>query len=109
MTINQWLPLLHPAKQLRTAAIVFLVDFLESISIAKAVARMHDYEIVVDQEIVAVGLANLVGGMFSSYTTTGSFSRSALASDIGAKTQLQGVISGIARLTVYRADVDVSV
>jgi hypothetical protein len=100
LTIDQWAPLVIPGKQLRTAVIVFLVDFLESISIAKAVARKHDYEIIVGREIVAMGLANIFGGMFNAYTTTGSFSRSAVASEIGAKTQLQGVISGTTRLTV---------
>ena len=62
--------------------------------IAKAVARKNNYEISVNREIVAMGLANLIGGMFNCYTTTGSFSRTAVSSDVGARTQLQGVVSG---------------
>jgi sulfate transporter 4 len=35
-----------------------------------------------------------VGAAFNCYTTTGSFSRSAVMNDVGAKTQLAGVTSG---------------
>ena len=41
-----------------------------------------------------LGLANLMGAAFNCYTTTGSFSRSAVMNDVGAKTQLAGVTSG---------------
>ncbi len=46
------------------------------------------------QELRGLGLANLVGAAFNCYTTTGSFSRSAIMHDVGAKTQLAGIISG---------------
>lgn len=72
----------------------FLVGFMESISIAKALARRHKYEICVTQEIMAMGFANLLGSMFNAYACTGSFSRSAVSADIGAKTALQGGITG---------------
>lgn len=72
----------------------FLVGFMESISIAKALARRHKYEIGVTQEIIALGFASLLGSMFNAYPCTGSFSRSAVAAEIGAKTALQGGITG---------------
>ena len=46
------------------------------------------------QELRGLGLANLVGAAFNCYTTTGSFSRSAIMNDVGARTQLAGIISG---------------
>jgi MFS superfamily sulfate permease-like transporter len=46
------------------------------------------------QELRGLGLANLVGAAFNCYTTTGSFSRSAIMNDVGAKTQLAGITSG---------------
>lgn len=42
----------------------------------------------------ALGLANLAGSAFSAYNTTGSLSRSAVNSDVGAKTPLAGGIAG---------------
>jgi sulfate transporter 4 len=58
-----------------TAVIVMLVDLLESTSIARALARKNGYQLVPNQEIVGLGLANFIGACFNSYTTTGSFSR----------------------------------
>lgn len=46
------------------------------------------------QELRGLGLANLMGAAFNCYTTTGSFSRSAIMNDVGAKTQLAGITSG---------------
>ena len=94
MTIGLWLPLTNAGRQVGTAAILFLVGFMESISISKALARKHNYHVDVTQEIIALGFANLLGGMFSAYPATGSFSRSAVSADVGAKTQLQGAITG---------------
>lgn len=94
VTVTDWFPMKHTSTLLGTAFIVFIVDFMESTSIAKAMARAKNYEISVPQEILAMGVANLLGAMFSSYTTTGSFSRSAVSADIGAKRQLQGTITG---------------
>ena len=100
-TISQWLPLEHGGRQLYTAVIVFLVDFMESLSIAKAIGRRHNYEIVVNKEIVAMGLANLMGGAFNCYTTTGSFSRTAVSSEVGARTPLQGIFTGATLLSSF--------
>jgi MFS superfamily sulfate permease-like transporter len=94
ITVTDWFPMKKVSEQFSIALILCLVDFMESTSIAKAVARRHKYEIFVRQEILAMGLANILGSMFSSYTTTGSFSRSAVAADVGAKRQLAGTITG---------------
>ncbi len=49
----------------------------------RALARKNGYELQYNQEIVSLGLANFVGAFFSSYTTTGSFSRSAISNSCG--------------------------
>lgn len=94
VTVGDWFPMEKFSKQLSTAFILFIVGFMESISISKALARKNKYEISVQQEIMAMGIANLFGSMFSAYATTGSFSRSAVSADIGAKTGLQGTVTG---------------
>lgn len=47
------------------------------------VCRKNGYELSYNQEIVGLGVANFAGAMFSSYTTTGSFSRSAVNNSSG--------------------------
>lgn len=41
-----------------------------------------------------LGLANILGSFFSAYPSTGSFSRSAVNNDSGAKTGLAGIVAG---------------
>jgi high affinity sulfate transporter 1 len=78
-------------------ALSALVGFLESIAIAKAFAQQNGYahKLSANQELFAVGLANFLGSFFRALPVTGSFSRTAVASQAGAKTQLQGVFTGI--------------
>lgn len=46
------------------------------------------------RELRALGIANIVGSMFTCYTNTGSFSRSAVMDQVGSRTQLAGFVGG---------------
>jgi len=91
-----WTPMENPtfSQLLPTAIIVMFVDLLESTSIARALARRNGYELVYNREIIGLGLANFAGAMSNSYTTTGSFSRSAVNNNAGAKTPLAQFVCG---------------
>ncbi|CAN0909446.1 Sulfate transporter 4.1, chloroplastic [Linum grandiflorum] len=78
-----------------TAFLITGVAILESVGIAKALAAKNGYELDSSQELVGLGLANIFGSFFSAYPSTGSFSRSAVSNESGAKTGLSGVITGI--------------
>ncbi|WIA43458.1 hypothetical protein OEZ86_009924 [Tetradesmus obliquus] len=101
-TADQWAPIESPGLGvlLPLAAIIAAVDMLESTSIARALACKNGYELEYNREIVALGIANFAGAMFGSYTTTGSFSRSAINDSCGAKTQLAGFITGLLVMAV---------
>jgi len=68
---------------------------MESIAISKALAAKHKYEIDAGQELLALGVANLLGSFTSAYPVTGSFSRSAVNNQVGAQTQLAGLVTGL--------------
>ncbi|PNW70519.1 hypothetical protein CHLRE_17g723350v5 [Chlamydomonas reinhardtii] len=87
-TVSWWFPMPEISQLFPTAIVVMLVDLLESTSIARALARKNKYELHANQEIVGLGLANFAGAIFNCYTTTGSFSRSAVNNESGAKTGL---------------------
>lgn len=73
---------------------IFLVSFIESLAIAKALEARHgDYRISPNQELIALGLSKMLGALFHSYPTTGSFSRSAVNDELGAKTQMSSLIA----------------
>jgi hypothetical protein len=94
-TAQDWLPVTNVNKLIPLALIIFLVDFLESLSISRAIGRKYDYPIYPNREVTALGFSNLVGAMFGGYPSTGSFSRTAVAGSIGAKTTLQCFITGV--------------
>lgn len=78
-----------------TALLITGVAILESVGIAKALAAKNGYELDSNQELFGLGVANVFGSFFSSYPTTGSFSRSAVNHESGAKTGLSGITTGI--------------
>ncbi|DBA70951.1 TPA: hypothetical protein ACH3X2_011394 [Trebouxia sp. C0005] len=97
-TVSWWNPpggIPRVGKKFSYAIIICLIDLLESISIAKALALKNRYEIRPTQELRGLGVANLFGAAFNCYTTTGSFSRSAIMDASGAKSQVAGITSAI--------------
>jgi len=75
--------------RLVTAALglAFLI-FPEGILLGRAMAGRHGYEIKPDRELVALGAANLIAGLFRSFAVGGSQSRTLLNSATGGRTQL---------------------
>jgi len=70
------------------------IAFLEAISVAKAVETNHpEYKVVPNQELIALGMGNLVGSFFQTYPATGGFSRTAVNEQAEAKTPLAALIS----------------
>lgn len=76
-----------------TALAIALVGYLESIAVAKAFASKHNYTVDPSRELVALGLANVLGSFFRSFPTTGGLARSAVNNEAGAKTGLASLIS----------------
>lgn len=76
------------------ALAIALVSFMESIAVAKAIQAKHkNYQVVANQELVALGVANIGGSFFQSYPVTGGFSRTAVNDQSGAKTGIAAIIS----------------
>jgi SulP family sulfate permease len=81
--------------QLATSAVVIaLIGFMEAISIAKAIAARTRQRLDVNQELVGQGLSNIVSGLFNGYAVSGSFSRSAVNMDAGARTGFSSIVTG---------------
>ncbi len=78
---------------LGTAAVIALVAFMEAISIAKALATRTRDRLDPNQELVGQGLANLTASAFQAFPVSGSFSRSAVNFDSGARSGLASVFT----------------
>lgn len=71
-----------------------LIAFMEAISVAKAVEEKEKTNYLnPNQELIALGSANIVGGLFQAFPTTGGFSRTAVNHDAGAKTGVAALFS----------------
>ena len=84
------------------ALTLVLVGFLETISIGKSLeSKQDEYRIRPNQELVALGVGNMVGSLFKAYPSTSSFSRSAINQESGATTGMAALISvGMVILTL---------
>lgn len=81
------------------ALTLVMVGYLETISIGKSLeAQQDDYRIRPNQELIALGLSNLVGSLFKAYPSASSFSRSAINQESGAKTGMSAFVSVLAVL-----------
>jgi solute carrier family 26 (sodium-independent sulfate anion transporter), member 11 len=80
------------ASELPVATIILL---LEHIAISKSFGRVNGYKINPNQELIAIGVTNMVGTVFGAYPATGSFSRSALKSKSGVRTPAAGILTSI--------------
>lgn len=95
VTVNWWFPLYDAGKQILLSVVICLIDMCESMSIAKAMATKNKYRLHATQELRGLGVANLAGAVFNAYTTTGSFSRTAVNDSVGAKTLLSSFVTGL--------------
>jgi SulP family sulfate permease len=77
------------------ALIVAFVGFIESISVAKAIASQEKYKINSNQELRALGLANVGAAFFSGFPVAGSFSRTAVQYQSGGRTQMASIITAL--------------
>ena len=69
-----------------------LICFAESVAGARALAARRHYEVDADQELIALGVANLGAGLLQGFTVDASLSRSAVADSSGVKSQLSSII-----------------
>ncbi len=80
---------------LPVAITLALVQFMKNVSLGRVFAARHGYTIDANRELVGVGVSNFLGSLFQSIPTSGSFSRSAVNDQAGAKTPLANVFAAM--------------
>lgn len=98
-----WLPRGLPGLSLPTVSLgevealfagalaLALLGMLESVAIAKAIARRTGQQISADQEFFGQGIANVAGSLLQCMPGSGSFSRTALQYSVGARSRFASV------------------
>ncbi len=95
-------PLSHPEFSFETikllapqAFAVALLGLIEAVSISRAVATKCNQRIDSNQEFIGQGLSNMTGSFFSSYAGSGSFTRSGINYEAGAKTPMSAIFAAL--------------
>ena len=77
------------------ALAIAIVGLVEAIAIAKSISLSSEQHIQPNQEFVGQGLANIIGSFFGCFPSSGSFTRSAINYNAGARTKVAGILSGL--------------
>ena len=79
--------------ELLPAAIgISFLAYTEGVLLARAFAARNGYEVAPNQELAALGVANLCNGFFQGFAVTGSQSRTTINDSAGGKTQLASLV-----------------
>ncbi len=92
---NPMLPFDIMADIAPEALAIALLGLIEAVSISRAIAAKSNQMIDGNQEFIGQGLSNVVGSFFSSYAGSGSFTRSGVNYDAGAKTPISAIFAAI--------------
>uniref|UniRef100_A0A8C4TNQ6 STAS domain-containing protein n=1 Tax=Erpetoichthys calabaricus TaxID=27687 RepID=A0A8C4TNQ6_ERPCA len=82
------------------AFIVAIVGYSMVISLGRAFAGKYHYRVDSNQELLALGLSNIVGGLFQCFAVSCSMSRSLVQEASGGRTQVAGAISALFILVI---------
>ncbi|KAF8100279.1 hypothetical protein N665_0227s0012 [Sinapis alba] len=82
----------HLALAIKTGIITGILSLTEGIAVGRTFASLKNYQVNGNKEMMAIGFMNMVGSCTSCYVTTGSFSRSAVNYNAGAKTAVSNIV-----------------
>jgi high affinity sulfate transporter 1 len=77
------------------AVAITLVSFADTSVLSRTFALRGGYEVDENQELIALGAANVAAGFFQGFSISSSSSRTPVAESAGSKTQLTGVVGAV--------------
>ncbi len=77
------------------AIAITLVSFADTSVLSRTFALRGGYTVDQNQEMIALGAANVAAGLFQGFSISSSSSRTPVAEQAGAKTQLTGVVGAV--------------
>ena len=78
-----------------SAALISVIGFVESVSVAQTLAAKRRQRIDPDQELIGLGASNVAAAVSGGFPVTGGFSRSVVNFDAGAETPAAGAFTAI--------------
>ena len=92
---------LEALRQTTSVAIaITMLGLTEAVSIARSIALRSEQRVDGNQEFIGQGLSNVIGSFFSAYASSGSFNRSGLNYEAGAKTPLASIFAALMLMVI---------
>ena len=76
-----------------SALTITMLGFVESQLVSKKFANKHEYQISPNRELVALGLANMIGSIFGAYSAFGSLPRTKVSETAGCKSNITNLVA----------------
>ncbi|XP_020201844.2 probable sulfate transporter 3.3, partial [Cajanus cajan] len=85
----------HLPLVIKTGLITGILSLTEGIAVGRTFATIRNYKVDGNKEMIAIGFMNVIGCTTSCYVTTGSFSRSAINHNAGARTAMSNIVMSV--------------
>jgi high affinity sulfate transporter 1 len=82
------------------AVIISLLSFADTSVLSRLLAQRGGYQVNQNQEMLALGMANVAAGLFQGFSVSASASRTPVAESAGSKSQLTGVVGALTVATL---------
>ncbi|XP_030067995.1 sulfate transporter [Microcaecilia unicolor] len=82
---------------------IAIIGFAMTVSLAEIFAKKHGYSVRANQEMIAIGLCNLIPSFFYSFASCAALAKTLLKESTGAHTQLTGLVTSLVLLLVLLA------
>lgn len=79
---------------------IAIIGFAMTVSLAEIFGKKHGYPVRANQEMIAIGMGNLIPSFFYSFTTSAALTKTLLKESTGCFTQLSGLVSSFVLLLV---------
>ncbi|KAM4036482.1 sulfate transporter-like [Anomaloglossus baeobatrachus] len=82
---------------------IAIIGFAMTVSLADIFAKKYGYTISTNQEMIAIGMCNMIPSFFHSFASCAALAKTLLKESTGANTQLNGIVTSIVLLLVLLA------
>ncbi|NXQ46725.1 S26A2 protein, partial [Catharus fuscescens] len=79
---------------------IAVIGFAMTVSLAEIFGKKHGYAVSANQEMIAIGLCNLIPSFFYCFASSAALTKTLLKESTGSQTQLSGLVTSLVLLLV---------
>ncbi|XP_003217397.3 sulfate transporter [Anolis carolinensis] len=79
---------------------IAIIGFAMTVSLAEIFGKKHGYPVRANQEMIAIGMGNLIPAFFSCFATSGALTKTLLKESTGCQTQISSLVSSVVMLLI---------